>query len=746
MSWSPGPRDVVVGAFAHQDVPFERLVEELQPVRDLARHPLFQVMFQYFDTDGAAGVPHDHVAVRRTTAILDLFLHLWDDGGAIRGKIEYCSDLFDPATVRAMAHQYLVLTRAAIDAPDTPVSRLPIVTSADRADLAELAVGPELVVDGPLTLADLWDRQVARTRGSIALVEGDRRWTYGELDARVREIGDRMLAGGFSSGSVVGVCLERSVDAIATQLAIVTLGGAWVALDPGSPQRVLDHILGDSGASMVVTTSRHADRIAGTTTVVHVDAPGRVEPRPRDRAMRPRAHDIACLIYTSGSTGHPKGVMVEHRGIHNRLAWMWQAFPFEAGEVLALKTAPSFVDSIWETFGPLLAGVPAVVLTDDTARDPRALVDALAHHGVTRLLVVPSLLRALLDSGREIGLELPRLERWFTSGEVLTPALAERFGEFLPGRELVNLYGSSEVAGDVTAGTVTPGSGWVTIGRAIANTRIHILDDRGVPVPVGVPGRIFAAGANVARGYHRRPALTAASFVPDPFSRRPGARMYDTGDRGRWRRDGTIEFLGRRDHQVKVRGVRVELGHVERALLDHPGVSQAAVVWTDAASDGGHLVAFVRSDADVADVRAHARRHLAEQMVPATFVLVESLPLTPNGKVDRSALASMGAPVVSDREYVAPSTEAQQQMAELWAELLDVERVGVEDDFFDLGGHSLLATRLVSLVRGRFGVEMPLTMVFERPELGEMAAGLEELIVTEIASMSDDDVHRELRS
>ena len=262
---------------------------------------------------------------------------------------------------------------------------------------------------------------------------------------------------------------------------------------------------------------------------------------------------------------------------------------------------------------------------------------------------MPSLLRALLDSGREIGLELPRLERWFTSGEVLTPALADRFGEFLPGRELVNLYGSSEVAGDVTAGTVTPGSGWVTIGRAIANTRIHILDDRGVPVPVGVPGRIFAAGANVARGYHRRPALTAASFVPDPFSRRPGARMYDTGDRGRWRRDGTIEFLGRRDHQVKVRGVRVELGHVERALLDHPGVSQAAVLWTDAAADGGRLVVFVRSDADVADVRAHARRHLAEQMVPTTFVLVESLPLTSSGKIDRSALASLGAPAVSDR-------------------------------------------------------------------------------------------------
>ncbi len=360
---------------------------------------------------------------------------------------------------------------------------------------------------------------------------------------------------------------------------------------------------------------------------------------------------------------------------------------------------------------------------------------------------MPSLLRALLDSGREIGLELPRLERWFTSGEVLTPALAERFGEFLPGRELVNLYGSSEIAGDVTAGTVTPGSGWVTIGRPIANTRIHILDDRGVPVPVGVPGRIFAAGANVARGYHRRPALTAASFVPDPFSRRPGARMYDTGDRGRWRRDGTIEFLGRRDHQVKVRGVRVELGHVERALLDHPGVSQAAVLWTDAAADGGHLVAFVRSDADVADVagprppasgRTDGARHVRARRVAPPDVERQDRPLG-----TRLAWALRPSPTA---QYVAPSTEAQQQMAEVWAELLDVERVGVEDDFFDLGGHSLLATRLVSLVRGRFGVEMPLTMVFERPELGEMAAGLEELIVTEIASMSDDEVHRELRS
>jgi acyl carrier protein len=261
-----------------------------------------------------------------------------------------------------------------------------------------------------------------------------------------------------------------------------------------------------------------------------------------------------------------------------------------------------------------------------------------------------------------------------------------------------------------------------------------------------VPGRIYAAGANVARGYHARPSLTAASFVPDPFSSAAGARMYDTGDRGRWRRDGTIEFLGRRDHQVKVRGLRVELGHVERALADHPDVRQVAVVRSDRSDAGGHLVAFVAGDVDASDLRAHAGAHLTDVMVPALFVVLDERPLTPNGKVDRTALAGRDTTAVSDSAFVEPATDAERRMAESWSELLAIDRIGAEDHFFDLGGHSLLATRLVSAVRRRFGVEMPLAMVFERPTLRDLAAGLETLVMAQIDELSDEDLQRELET
>jgi amino acid adenylation domain-containing protein len=740
-------RDALVEAIAHQDVPFERLVEDLQPARDLGRHPLFQIMFQHFDTGGENDGAH--VAVRRTTAIVDLFLHLWDEGGTVRGKIEYASDLFDAETVRPMAHRFVVFLRAALSMPDQPVSRVPIGTRADLAEVADMARGPE-AADEPLTIAELWDRQVDHTPDAVALVEDDRRHTYRRLNDRVRAIRAALAAAGVGPATVVGICLDRSADAIAAQLAVVSVGAAWVALDPSYPQHVLDHVVTDSGAVMVLTDREHAGWAEGGRAAVALldELPADVPRVHRDAASRPRPDDLACLIYTSGSTGRPKGVMAEHRGIHNRLAWMWRTHPFEPGEVLALKTAPSFVDSIWETFGPLLAGVPSVIVSGDDARDPSRLVDILARHGVTRLLVVPSLLRAILDSGREIGLELPRLRRWYSSGEVLPPTLAARFAEFVPDGELFNLYGSSEIAGDVTAGRVEPSSrsSSVTIGRPIDNTQIHILGPDGSPVPVGVPGRIYAAGANVARGYHARPSLTAASFVPDPFSSAAGARMYDTGDRGRWRRDGTIEFLGRRDHQVKVRGLRVELGHVERALADHPDVRQVAVVRSDRSDAGGHLVAFVAGDVDASDLRAHAGAHLTDVMVPALFVVLDELPLTPNGKVDRTALAGRDTTAVSDSAFVEPATDAERRMAESWSELLAIDRIGAEDHFFDLGGHSLLATRLVSAVRRRFGVEMPLAMVFERPTLRDLAAGLETLVMAQIDELSDEDLQRELET
>jgi acyl-coenzyme A synthetase/AMP-(fatty) acid ligase/acyl carrier protein len=329
----------------------------------------------------------------------------------------------------------------------------------------------------------------------------------------------------------------------------------------------------------------------------------------------------------------------------------------------------------------------------------------------------------MLDSGLEIGLELPLLHWWFTSGEPLSDSLVERFASFVPEARLVNLYGSSEVAGDVTFGQVEPGR--CDIGRPIANTTVRILDEHLTPVPIGVPGRIYVGGANLARGYHDQPAQTAASFVPDPVSDLPGVRLYDTGDRGRWRRNGCIEFLGRRDHQVKVRGYRVELGHVERSLREHPEVVDAVVALVRLNEYNERLTAFVQSTATIDELRSHARRILPEFMVPGAFVNVDVMPRKPNGKLDRSALSAIATPAVREPRHIAPTTDVQRHLAQMWTELLGIQRVSIDDNFFELGGHSLLATRLVSLVRDRLDVEVRLATIFERAVLRDMANEIE---------------------
>jgi amino acid adenylation domain-containing protein len=501
-----------------------------------------------------------------------------------------------------------------------------------------------------------------------------------------------------------------------------------VCIDPEHPTDLVTYMLDDSAAVAVLrarTSSQQRRPPSPGVTVLYVDDVGDGTARRRPGAS---LGVPPCLVYTSGSTGRPKAVVADPDAIINRLSWMWDEFPFRADEVMVHKTALGFVDAVWEIMGPLLAGVPAVIIPEHGARDPVELIDRLAAARATRVLLVPSQLQALLDCGREVGLELPALDLWFSSGEALSAELARRFFEFVPHARLVNLYGSSEVAGDVTWAARDAGCGDapVTIGRPLANTTLHVLDDHGMPAPVGVPGRLFVGGANVARGYWRRPALTAERFVPDPYATTPGARMYDTGDRARWREGSELEYLGRADRQVKLRGHRIELEEVERVLLDHDAVSAAVAAPIAVGAGIDQLVAFVVGTAEPSELRTHARRRLPRSMVPDRFVLVGELPRRPNGKLDRVALAEFipdgGAPEV---RYVAPTTEAERELAEMWREILHVDRVSMTDNFFDVGGHSLLATRLVSYVRERFEVAVPLQAVFEHPTAGELASVIE---------------------
>ena len=741
-------QSVALAGYDRQEFPFDSLVHDLHPGRDLGRNPLFQVMFQYFAPPGAASatVSADTVPIEHATAIVDLFCHVWDSDLGLRGRIDFSTELFERATIGAMATHLLVALRAAIRDPELRLSQVPLLTGGERANLLGLSRGVARSFGSASRIDTLFERQAAQTPNAVALFSDEGAVTYAELNRAANRIAAVLRSeGGVGPNSVVGVCLERSAELVAVLLGILKAGAAWVALDTTYPRQLLAHIADDAGAVVVVTRSDVRDRLLDQdrpTLCLDTDR-ALLDAAPEHNAASgglPSA--LAYLIYTSGSTGRPKGVMADHVATFNRFCWMWEEFPFARDEVTVQRTAVGFVDSVWEIFGPLLAGVPSVILSDEMVRDPKQFVDRLASHRVTRVLVVPSLLKALLDSGQEIGLRLPKLKLWFTSGEALPSDLAHRFLEYVSDGRLVNLYGSSEVAGDVTSAVVeSRGRGApAAIGRPISNTAAYVLDPRGQLVPVGVAGRLFIAGPNVAHGYHRQPRLTAERFIPDPFSPIPGARMYDMGDRVRWTPSDQLEYLGRFDHQVKVRGYRVETGGLQTILEEHPGV-RSAVVTTATGSDGAiELRAFYVPNSDEvesAELRAYLRTKVPDYMVPSAIVPIETLPLKPNGKVDRDVLASLHAVAVDEAKFVAPRSEIEDRLAGIWQDLLRLDRVGVHDNFFDIGGHSLLATRLVSRVREQLAIELPLQRVFELPTIAQLAEVAGELMITDLDHMTD---------
>jgi amino acid adenylation domain-containing protein len=446
---------------------------------------------------------------------------------------------------------------------------------------------------------------------------------------------------------------------------------------------------------------------------------------------------LAYIIYTSGSTGLPKGVAVEHRQILNRLHWMWDAYPFADGEVACHKTSLGFVDSVWELLGPLLKGVPSVIVPAEDVRDLHALVEALARNQVTRIWLVPSLLRALVETWPNLGQRVPALRFWVASGEPLTAELAGLFEAAAPDAVLYNLYGTSEVW-DATwydPQREAPRNGRVPIGRPIANVQAYILDGRLEPVPAGIPGELYVGGIGLARGYVRDPGLTAAKFVPNPFAGDPGARLYKTGDLARYRPDGNIEFLSRIDQQVKLRGFRVELGEIEAVLGELPGVDASAVALREDAPGEPRLVAYIvravnaaKDDAFAVGARRFLRQRLPEYLVPTAFVTLSELPRTATGKLDRRSLPPPDRALsLLARTYVPPRSPVEAEVADIWAELLGVERVGMYDSFFDLGGHSLLGIRALSRVTDAFQVQIPFRAIFETPTVADVAALIAEL-------------------
>jgi amino acid adenylation domain-containing protein len=748
-------RETTLGAYVHQDVPFEKLVEELQPERDPSRSPLFQVMLALQNAPreelDAPGLKMSRLAGDNRTAKFDLTLEVDDAAPELCCLFEYNTDLFDADTIRRMIGHFRTLLRGIVADPGLRLADLPLLADEERHQL--VVAFNDTATDYPRdkTVHQLFEAQAALTPDSTALVFGEESLTYAELNARANRLAHRLLSLGVEPDTLVGLCVERSIEMVVGLLAVLKAGGAYLPLDPALPRERLAFMLEDTRACLLLCDGRSAllfEAWRGEIVLLDGDAAsvarrgedGASADAPTRDSENPRVpvtpEHLAYVIYTSGSTGTPKGVAISHRAICNHMRWMQGEFGFGESDRVLQKTPLSFDASVWEFYAPLLSGGQLVLARPGGHRDPAYLSELMASAGVTVAQMVPSLWRALVA---EPGLSNCRALRLaFSGGEALAAALAELI-KGATGAAVYNLYGPTEVTIDATCGEWAGGVGeWVTIGRPVANTRAYVLGAGMSLAPAGVKGELYLGGAQVARGYLNRPGLTAERFVPDPLSGEPGARLYKTGDVVKYLPDGRLEYLGRADHQVKVRGFRIEPGEIEAALEAHAGVREARVLAREdvrddkklvayvSAAEGGAAVANLRSNL-VRDLRGHLKGRLPEYMVPSSFVVLDELPLTANGKVDRRALLAYDAGEAEEArgEYVAPRTPTEELLAGIWSEVLGVERVGARDNFFERGGHSLLTTQVASRVRDRLGVALPLRTVFEAPTVAELAARIE---------------------
>ncbi len=739
-------RDVTLGVYEHQTIPFEKLVAELRPERSLSHSPLCQAGFVLLNlgTPAPAGAPADarlrSVEMDGGTALFDLMLVLNGHSGGMRGYLEYRSDLFTPATIRRTGEQLRrVMEQVAAD-PDVRLSALDLLAPDERAWVVDAWNRTDAPVPAERRIHRMFEAQAARTPDAVAVVFRDQSLTYAELDARAEAMAARLVRLGAGPETRVGLCLSRSPRMVESMLAVLKAGAAYVPLEPSDPADRLAFALRDCGASLLLTETSLAARLpSAAVSVVVADDPA-ADPAggPAAAWREADADNAAYVIYTSGSTGRPKGVVVSHGNAAALFAGMDERVGGTIPGTWLAQARIGFDMHVLELLWTLVRGFRVVIHPElGMAREDETIGQQIRRHGITHLQCTPSLATmAIAESGVEA---LGGLERLFLGGEALPAELAAQIRAVLPDG-LVNLYGPTETTVWSTTHAVDA-DGPVPVGRPIANTRVYVLAGGLRPQPAGLPGELYIGGAGVARGYLGRPGLTAERFVPDPFAGE-GARLYRTGDRARWRTDGVLEYLGRLDHQVKVRGFRIELGEVEVVLRRHPGVRDCAVLVREDNPGDPRLVAYVAGDAEQDEFRAHLRRSLPEYMVPSAFVPVDALPLTPNGKLDRRALPAPEYVDVRER-YVAPRTDAETAMAAIWAEVLGREQVGVHDNFFALGGHSLLAMRIISRVRAELGVELAVRVLFESPTVAGAAEQVEALAPVEampLAGLTDEDL------
>jgi amino acid adenylation domain-containing protein len=733
-------REMTLDAFAHQDLPFERLVEELQPVRNVAHNPLFQVMFLLQSSEaGAAGNVPDSPSLRvaTDTAKFDLTMSIVEAQQTAVVGIEYNRDLFEPETIVKIAERFEILLGAIADDPQRRVSALAVMSVDERRQLVTGWNATDVPRVGAPSVPLAFVAQARRMPGATALIFEGVHTRYDELVARVEAFACRLRELGVGPGDRVALCVERSPELIVALLAILLAGGAYLPLDPEYPPERLAFMLADAAPAVLVVQDELVKRLPATgvvTVSVPRGAPGTAAATSEQVSHEPPLPvQPAYVIYTSGSTGRPKGAVNTHGGLANRLHWIQEAYPLRADDRVLHKTPTSFDVSIGELYWPLMTGATLVIARPGGHRDPDYLIDLIEREHVTVAHFVPSMLRAMIEHPDAV--RCSQLRRILSSGETLPADLERQVFARLPTTELLNLYGPTETAVEVTAWACRrPNSGRVLpIGRPIANTQVYVLDRHLEPAPIGIAGDLYIGGANVGLGYHGRPELTARSFVPDPFGP-PGSRLYATGDRARVRGDGNLEFLGRLDHQVKIRGFRIELGEIDAALRRLDGVNAAVAIARERSPGDHQLIAYIvpsdvapPPDELCAELSRRLRAELPDYMVPRDLVVLPALPLLPNGKLDLRALPAASGTRGHGAVHVAPRTPIERRVAALFAELLERDRIGIHDDFFELGGHSLLATRLVTRIHDALQVAFPLRQFFEAPNVEAIAAAVVEL-------------------
>lgn len=739
-------KDVTLGAYAHQDIPFEMLVEQLQPDRDLSRNPLFQITFQIANTPMTQQIDDNNdsnaliAPTEQGTSIFDLAVNMWQSSVGLQGQIEYSSDLFDASTIERMVMHFQRLMEGIVADPDTVISELPMLTQSECQQLLVdwNNTGSEYSVN--MCVHQLFEAQVERTPESIAMLFSGESIGYDDLNQRANRVAHYLITNGVDVETLVGICVERSIEMVIALLGVLKAGAAYLPLDPNYPKERLAYMLEDASCPVLITQEYLMENFE-KETVSHT----RVLCLGRDRGIidkensenpssSMRLDNLAYVIYTSGSMGKPKGVMISHASLTNHMLWMQKRFPLTEEDRVIQRTSFSFDASVWEFFAPLISGASLMIAKPSVTLDVGNLMAEIYDNKVTVLQLVPSLLHLLLN---EAGFtNNTSLRRVFCGGDRLPADLVERFLQLMD-IELINLYGPTEATIDATYFVCDHSSAdeAIPIGRPIANTKLYLLDDHQHPVPVGVPGQLYIGGDGLARGYLNQAALTKEKFIANPFDNDPHARLYKTGDLVRSRVDGNFEFLGRIDQQIKLRGFRIELGEIESVLRACPGVDDAAVVLREDSDNDKRIVAYILAQRNivvsVSELRQHLKSKLPDYMVPALFTMMAGLPKMPNGKVDYNNLpATDSVRPDLDQPFAPPRSETEKILAKIWCEVLGIDGVGIHDNFFELGGDSILSIQIISRAK-QSSLKLSAQQIFQHQTIAELAVSTSRVALIE---------------